>query len=78
MTDLSFTLTTNAEQNQYIYIKPRLCRFCTHWAKQEGEDKGYCLAPDMPAYIEGGIKEPVSGDFGCESLFEERQDQEGA
>lgn len=73
MADISFA-TPKVFMTGIPDQKPKQCRFCAHWAKQEGEDKGYCIAPDMPTYVEGGITSPISGDFGCEPFFEERQE----
>jgi len=62
---------------EYPQYKTRTCGNCRHWAKIDGEEKGYCINPDIPAFVEGGITEPVKAEFGCLPLWEEREQSEG-
>lgn len=47
----------------------RICGNCKHW------QEGYCQNPNMPAFIEGGIKEPVAYNFGCLPLWEAKESE---
>lgn len=61
------------------YEEPKkVCGNCKHWQEiKELPEFGYCQHPDMPAYVQGGLIDPVRNIFGCEPLFEEKESEGG-
>lgn len=60
--------------------KERICGNCKWWNEtKELPEFGYCQHPDMPAYVQGRLIDPVRNTFGCEPLFEAKESEgEGA
>ncbi len=60
---------------QYEQVK-RVCGNCKHWQEaKELPEYGYCQHPDMPAYVQGGLIDPVKSEFGCLPLWEEKESE---